>query len=331
MMNTYRIQLELRSPLGTPLAADTLWGHIAWGIRYSGGEPALLDWLDRYDSDTPPLVISDLLPAGFWPRPAIPRPVAAISVPDKAAAGRRKIAAKRAWISHAAWQNLSSSLSSTSLESALAQDPVPPKPVEVAVLHAAVNRLTSGTAQEGGGTLFPSSVFCYGAAEPPQFEVWAHSTEPTSVIQGWFEAALHAGYGRDAGTGCGQLAVTTVAAQDLPMPPNPNAAILLGPAVPCPSDPANGFFSFGVRCGRVGGDFAIGLLPDGSDQRQKRPVHCLLRGSVLLCSKPSMFVGQSVRGVHRVESIRQYTMAPLLPCTLHSSLLEHPVLQEARS
>ena len=330
-MNTYRIQLELRSPLGTPLAADTLWGHIAWGIRYAGGEPPLLDWLSRYDGDTPPLVISDPLPAGFWPRPAIPRPAAATSAPDKAAAGRRKTAAKRAWISHTAWQKLSSSLSSASLEAALAVDPVPPKPVEAAVLHAAVNRLTSGTAQDGGGTLFSSGVLCYGAAEPPRFDVWVRSPEPASVVQGWFEAALHAGYGRDAGTGCGQLAVTTVTAQNLPTPPNPNAAILLGPAVPRPADPASGFFTFGVRCGRVGGDFAIGLLPDGSDQRQKRPVHCLLRGSVLLCSKPPLFAGQPVRGVHQVETIRQYTMAPLLPCTLHSSLIEHPVLQEARS
>ncbi|MGB9626624.1 MAG: hypothetical protein ACPMAQ_17350 [Phycisphaerae bacterium] len=53
-MNTYRLTLTLRSPLGTPLSADTLWGHVCWGIVYHEGPAALQQFLAEMAGPSPP-------------------------------------------------------------------------------------------------------------------------------------------------------------------------------------------------------------------------------------------------------------------------------------
>jgi hypothetical protein len=195
------------------------------------------------------------------------------------------------------------------------------------VHHAAINRLTGGTAQPEGGTLFSIDQAYYD--KPVRFDVWTLSPEPAETVARWFEDGLIGGYGRRASTGLGHLELIEVAEAELPAPEQPNAGVLLGPAVPQPGDPARGFFHAGIRCGRVGGDFAIGDLPGGSVQRQKRPVRCLLRGSLLHAEPPPAHVGRLVAGVHELEAIRHYGLAPLLPCRLDPALLNDPLLAPA--
>lgn len=74
-MPEYRVTFRLKSSLGTPLQADTIFGHICWAIRYLEGERALTDFLAAYESE-PPLLVSDGLPlvgeARYLPMPAWP-------------------------------------------------------------------------------------------------------------------------------------------------------------------------------------------------------------------------------------------------------------------
>jgi len=330
------MQLELRSAIATPLAADTLWGHIAWGIRWRDGESALRRWLERYDAGDPPLVLGDPLPAGFFPRPALPPPPRPdVTEVDKA--DTLKDMAKTEWLSGEVWNAISANLSSVSLWSALtaayeaakknrgnsAGDSAagPPKILEDAVTHAAINRFTGGTAQPAGGTLFTVEWFWY-ALPRARFDVWILSPEDPALIRRWFEDGLAGGYGRDGSTGRGHLIVADLVEQTLPAVPGANAVVLLGPAVPRPADPARGFFNFGVRCGRLGGNFAIGPLPDGTTGRQKRPLRCLLRGSTLICNgTPPATVGRIVAGVHDLPQIRHYGIAPALPCRVDDSII----------
>jgi len=134
-MTTYKVTLELRSSLGTPLAADTLWGHIAWGIRYREGESALLAWLDRYDQPEPPLVISNPLPAGFFPRPQIPPPFVSNQDHTREKATEFKRLAKLPWIDHKAWATVADRLSPEGLQTALLR-PYPKMPAARNVIQA---------------------------------------------------------------------------------------------------------------------------------------------------------------------------------------------------
>lgn len=73
-MNWFEIKLAVRSPLGTRLAADTLFGHLCWSILYQEGQAALTDFLRAYHDGAPPLVLGDPQPDGFWPLPVLPKP-----------------------------------------------------------------------------------------------------------------------------------------------------------------------------------------------------------------------------------------------------------------
>lgn len=159
-MNRFTVRIRLRSGIVTPLAAETLWGHVCWGIRLRHGESALESWLTGYDSGLPPLVISDPMPAGFLPAPSLPilSETNASSDFDALAvhADKAKSIRKRAWISRDAWTKVIDDLEPGRLATVIDFEPTSTgaELVEQPILHAAINRLSGGTAQEGGGTLF---------------------------------------------------------------------------------------------------------------------------------------------------------------------------------
>lgn len=266
-MKTYRVRFELRSALATPLAADTLWGHLAWGLRYADGEEALLRWLDAYDEANAsggavdaPLVISDPMPAGWWPRPLLPplpRPATPPPVDVSDAANR---VAKQPWVSHLLWPRLAAELSPDRLVQALVDGasatsiPPPPEPQEAILAHAAINRLTWSTASEDGGTLHtrrriwyastpegdattfdhstrdqsgPSAAISTIDQDPltshqPRFDVWAAAPDDAEPagIRRLFEIGLAGGYGKHASSGLGHLVVHEVSEQPLPSLPS---------------------------------------------------------------------------------------------------------------
>jgi CRISPR-associated protein Csm4 len=68
-MPTYRITLSLKSPLGTELVSGTLWGHLAWAVRYLEGDTALGVWLEEQENH--PWLLSSQMPVDMLPRPLL--------------------------------------------------------------------------------------------------------------------------------------------------------------------------------------------------------------------------------------------------------------------
>ncbi|MDH7600426.1 MAG: hypothetical protein QHH07_12465, partial [Sedimentisphaerales bacterium] len=66
--------ISVRGGLATPLAADTLFGHICWAVRYHQGQKALEEMLGSYSATYSPVILSDPFPLGFLPRPILQRP-----------------------------------------------------------------------------------------------------------------------------------------------------------------------------------------------------------------------------------------------------------------
>lgn len=324
-MRPFRITLTLRSALGTPLAADTLWGHIAWGIRYRQGNATLEEWLARYDQDDPPLVLGDPFPTGLFPRPVLPQGPRPKDRPDREQVAKFKKNAKRNWLSHNAWDRLGGDLSRETLAQAEATDN--PAVQDVAVTHAGVNRLTGGTAQLDGGSLYDTlqSFHAPGA----RFDLWGYSPESLDTVRQWLQWGLEGGYGRDAATGLGHLTIDECREESPPAVENPNALMLLGPAIPRPGDPHRGFFKTTVKSGRLGGSFAIGEIIDGKTQRQKYPVTLIQAGTVLITDEAPSFLGRVISGVHESPRIRQNGIAPTLPLRLADEFLNHPLLADS--
>ncbi|RMH24121.1 MAG: hypothetical protein D6692_14005 [Planctomycetota bacterium] len=320
-MGIHRVQLRIRSRLVTPLRAETLWGHIAWSIRWHEGEDALGAWLDRYDRGEPPLVLSDPMPSGWLPAPRIPLPPLPEDAPSDEEADRARRARKRMWIARESWEAIAHGVSSESLFHELERSTAPASAVCGALSHAAVNRLTGGTAQEGGGTLFSTNNLFYGA-DGDTFDTWALSDEPSSDVGAIFERALSGGYGRDAASGAGDIRVIGCEESTLSTVEHANAGVLLGPAVPASADPARGYFGVDVYSGRLGGVFSIEPTPDGVDQKQKNPVTRLVRGSVIIAEPPPLVFGRVVGGVHPWAPVRHCGVTLVLPCRLEDSLVQ---------
>lgn len=330
---TFRVRLRVRSALGSPLQADTLWGHVAWGIRYAEGEDALRQWLDRYDEGDPPLVLADPCPTGFLPRPALPSRVApaaaaggAVAFPLLAeATGAWKRLSRAAWLSHDAFTMAQAhGFDAAGLRQALQHDMqagrIVPELAETSVTRASINRLTGGTVQAGGGTLFSATEW-HPPATGLGYDLWVLADGDADAVRRLLEQAVTAGYGRDAAAGKGQLAVEAVDRAALPAAPGgANAVLLLAAAAPLASDPARGFGRLTTRAGRLGGAYAIGPTPDGTVLRQKRPVTLLERGAVLV-GQPQPFVGRLVGDVHPFAPIRHYAMAPSVPIRLGDALV----------
>jgi CRISPR-associated protein Csm4 len=320
----YRLTLALRSRLGTPLSADTLWGHVAWAVRYRDGERALTEWLERYEAGDPPLVLTDPMPAGCVPRPRLPARSLPPRRPHDDAFDEQKKRDRTEWLPLTLWRSVAELTSpatvSAAVELAHRDGFELPTLKPETVTHAAINRLTGGTAQEGGGTLFAVDEHFPGDPSP-QFDVWLRSPDSADTLRGLFDAALAGGYGRDGGTGAGQLDVVRVEEQPLPDLEPANAGVLLGPAVPSPADAARGFLAFGVRAGRLGGLFSSSPTPSGSDVRQKRAVHCLQRGSVVVGDSLGPVFGRVLKAVHEDPCIRHYGVTLVLRCRLDEALL----------
>ena len=68
-MAYYRITITPLGPLGTEIVSGTLWGHLAWAIRYGDGEEGLGRWLSEQGER--PWLLSSFMPAGMLPRPIL--------------------------------------------------------------------------------------------------------------------------------------------------------------------------------------------------------------------------------------------------------------------
>lgn len=301
-MNTYRLTLTLKGPLGTPLSADTLWGHVCWGIVYREGQEALARFLEASATDAPPLVLSDPLPAGFLPRPVLP-PVApdeedaivgrllagtdAIEQSDRLAAARRV-----RYLPLDRFRDLASKLSAACLLEALLRQALARAPAltTTVVAHNTINRLTNHTLSEGG-LFFQSESFAGGSTD---YDLWIASPWPAERVREIFTWALEGGYGRDASTGKGNLAVGDIRPDALPAARDANALMTLGPCAPAETDPSRGFWTTETRFGKLGGPWALQTEDGGVF---KHPVIFLAAGAVL-AGPPRTFLGRIVSGVH---------------------------------
>ena len=70
-MNLYKLSLEFKSPIITPLKGDTIFGHFCWSYRELFGNDELEKLLLEYDI-LPKVIFSDGFKMGYLPRPFYP-------------------------------------------------------------------------------------------------------------------------------------------------------------------------------------------------------------------------------------------------------------------
>ncbi|MDP2823505.1 MAG: hypothetical protein Q8O52_12630 [Sulfuritalea sp.] len=323
-MTPLRITLALRSPLGTPLAGDTLFGQLCHAVLEAEGPAELVRLLDGYTRGAPWLVVSDGFPHGYLPRPTLP-PLAQTKPEErKAAKGKR-------WIPLAA-----AALPLPQLLAAAANDETAygkdMAPIGATAQHNTLNRLTGTT---GKGEFAPYTIPQTFHAAGQKIDLWCVLDEtrcPVDRLSELLSAIGATGYGRDASIGLGKFDVASIdtallctafgappaPARCVPSGTFPAAHWTLAPCAPQGQgfDGERSHWRVLTRFGRHGGALALGANPF------KNPILLAAAGAVLVPQgefAPRFFVGQGLTGVSKAEPATVHQgYAPALPMQLEA-------------
>lgn len=292
-MQTLRLTLAPRSAFGTPPKGDTLFGQLCWAIRNRFSEARLNELLAGYTNGQPFAVVSDAMPAGCLPRPALPTHWF-----DEVAGVDRKAVKKCAWLPldaflHPVSHWLAHCLPTAELSGGAVV--VSPQP------HNSIDRRTNTTGN--GFDPYSMEQRWYGRTTRKDDDGCTPSRLDVIVVLDDHRLAageLHTlftdigafGFGRDASIGLGKFEVVKFAPFDLPAQPNANAWLTLAPCAPqgLTWEEAHCFYQPFTRFGRHG-DIGVHL-----GNPFKAPVLLADTGALLSPGQfePRAFTGQGL-------------------------------------
>jgi CRISPR-associated protein Csm4 len=316
-MKTYEIILHPESSFLTPFQADTIFGSICWAIRYMDGEKELEDFLSKYQT-SPPLIISNGFPTGFFPKP-LREPVAReqlIEIVKKTGKIKNdskkeiidilkifKKFKKEKLIKKDVFEEIINGLSENDyLKRKINQnDEVFNPGKKISFYKNTINRLTSHTSEEGG--LFTQDETFY-ANENISFFIKINGIDK-EFIEKIFNFISFYGFGKKKTTGKGHFKLISIKEYNFKSPENPNAFVSLSSFVPSENDPVEGWYDMQVKYGKLGGHYASG----NSRTPFKKPIRMFQAGSVFKTNNLKEYYGQLVSNVHTDEKIKHYGYA----------------------
>jgi len=303
-MKQFRVVLDAHGPQSTAWQADTIWGHLCWGLRYLHGSKALNAFLARYHAGDPPIIVSDGFPDDMLPRPLLPALPAGATLPLQQRREQFEAAKKgkdRYYLSPADFTRV---LRGQPIAEGGESAPV----VSAAVLKNRIDR-TTGTTGAGG------ELFSFDEQRWPAITVYAgiadDFVDSAAELFGYLAAA---GYGKRKSVGYGSVALRSFAPfAGLPVDDNPNAFVSLSSFVPAAVDPVNGYWQTRVKYAKLGEEFAVSGNPF------KRPFVQLTAGSVFFDEPVRPWYGRLVVGLSpsHPEAV-QYGLALPLPVHVHN-------------
>lgn len=204
-MVIYRLTFAQKSPLSTPLVSGTVWGHLAWAVRYLDGESAFNQWLE--EQENAPWLVSSCMPVGMIPRPLLPPTRRRSRTMSLREMEQEKRAGKIGYISEKLFLDLQNGMSEEALTEALKKVSLAHEtgsPVEFLELkaHNRIDRLT-GTTPEAGGLYFEEVAFPTGYS---RFQLFLGAPHPCRErLETLLSFIGQNGFGANASTGNGHL------------------------------------------------------------------------------------------------------------------------------
>lgn len=310
----HRATIALQTPLGTPLAGDTLFGQLCWALLEAKGETELARQLDGYTAGAPWLVVSDGFPSGFLPKPTLPQHFEPQSDPSM-----RKQAKKQHWIPASNAGQALPSMLSTAVDDATAYGRAP---LRTAQAHNSLSRF-SGTTGEGAFAPY-SMPQTFHAAEQRIDLYFVLDEERTSQneVRTLLAATGLIGFGRDAGIGLGKFTIEALEPAPFARSEGANAHWTLAPSAPqgMGFDQSRSYWRVLTRFGRHGNSHALSRSPF------KTPIILAATGAVFTPAgnfAACPFIGQGLGGGGALSRTEPATVhqgyAPALPIALEST------------
>ena len=303
------VTIRPQSAFGTPMAGDTLFGHLCWALSFRKGATAFERIMDGYTDGNPFAVVSDAFPSGYLPRASLPD---ALMGSDHLDPSARKALKRRQWLPR---EGLGLPYSEWLRQSCSAW------PGKVAtVTQNTIHRITGTT---GSGVFAPRQVEQMTFARETLLDIHlvldTHKLTLADILEALSDIG-QSGFGRDASTGLGKFEV--VSAVERNDAPNDSTDFMTLP--PCAPDvsklDASRCWALPMtRFGRHGSVLAASGKPF------KRPIMLARTGAVLrLLSGPALFHGVGLGGQDAPISIAMPAtvhqgFAPILPILLDAT------------
>lgn len=313
----HRATLRLHTPLGTPLAGDTLFGQLCWALREAQGEAELTRRLTGYSTGQPWLVVSDGFPAGFLPRPTLPQHFA----PQQNDPKLRKAAKKMRWIPVGTSGSSGLDLLKKPLRDLLANavdesTAFGCAPQGAVQAHNTLNRLT-GTTGEGEFAPYSLPQTFYAAEQKIDVYLLLDNARTTPAeISNLLDSIGAIGFGRDASIGLGKFTIDALMPITTPAHAQANAFWTLAPCAPQGQgfDGEHSYWRVLTRFGRHGNLHALTGKPF------KTPLLLASAGAIfkpVAAFKAYPFIGQGLGGDGSLSKAAAATVhqgyAPALP------------------
>lgn len=330
-MKSYTLKIEPISPFLTPLESDTLFGHICWALEYLGGftgSKNLINFLDEFNKQNPPFIMTNAFPAGYLPFPLLPP----FTNEEKLDLRDRYIEKGKGdefgfiqWLKELSRQKYIAldtfsqyrrdfskyDLYAAVLEGTLSgyrfsksnQDAAAEVQEEdsktVEVYHNAINRIT-GTVKEG--QLFSKNSTFY--KQDVTFHVYLKTGYFTlEELKKIFEYISLNGFGADKSTGSGRFEFELEPGVPFNDIEDFNAYLLLSNTHPHILQHHSSYYTTQTKFGKLGGTFST----NSKYSPFKNPVILLNPGSVILSQEPAVFFGENFNEVHpQLSQIRHY-------------------------
>jgi len=313
-METYKITLKIKSSIITPFQSDTIFGSFCWALKYLKGEEELEKFLTQY-SKTPPLIVSNGFPEGFFPRPIL-KPLSHQQSKQliKKNYGTEKknlirgldnlkTIKKQKYISIELFNELKENLSEYSLLDKLIQlrNSKQPRLVNILVFRNTINRFTNTVISEGGfhpeeETFYPEDINISIFVKTDYFNL--------QEIKEIFDFIAHSGFGKSKSVGKGELSILNCEEYVLPHANNPNAFFTISSFVPKQDDPIHGYYSTMTKYGKLGGDYAKSAIPGFGMNPFKKPLLMFEDGSVFFDSEIKEYYGRLISQIHMDKKIK---------------------------
>ena len=308
----YRATLALHTPLGSPLAGDTLFGQLCWALREAWGEAELTRRLEGYTAGRPWLVVSDGFPANYLPKPTLPQHFDPQSDP-----AARKAAKKKHWIPKVRTNETLSVLLASGVDDATAYGIAPLSAIQP---HNTLNRLTGTTGEAPFAPYALPLTFHAPGQRIDLYLVLEEDRVSCEEVSGMLAAIGASGFGRDASTGLGKFTLEKIELTTFAEHAEPNAYWTLAPCAPQGQgfDGAESYWRVVTRFGRHGNAYALASNPF------KTPVLLASTAAVFVPTDefaPRLFIGQGLGGSGQLSKVELGTVqqgyAPVVPITIN--------------
>ena len=241
--------LEFKAPVSDLPRAPSIYGQLAWWVRYSRGEVALLSLLEEFKTQ-PPFLLTSAFPTDFLPRPLLPPLVH----PRLAETTVRKGLKAVRYLPVKTFAEVVRSGSEAVLLDLLGQEDSLKQPSfeRLQRTRVGISRVTGGAET---GILFTDETIGL-----PTLSLYAVCNSNTYTSDWLFDALQHLGhqgFGGRTSIGLGKFTVTRERNFELPESTEPTAYTTLAPCLAQP----DGWYALETHWGRLGQHFSQAANP----------------------------------------------------------------------